>query len=242
MNVYLNTLTSLYQFVRKPNYTINKQRYSFKEKTTTVLLLAIIGILFSSILVVPHNSGLIDASFDENVIRAISNRYGPLFLYIIVVIASPVIEEWIFRYHLKFITGSAVFYLSVVSILTTTILVNVTDRQHVSLFLYLVLCLMVAVLVFIIPKLKTVYKYRKFFIRYYPYHIWLSAFLFSFIHIFNYNIHSNISIILSPLLVLPQLIGGVILSFVRLKFGIGYSILMHVLNNAILLGLILPFQ
>ena len=60
-----------------------------------------------------------------------------------------------------------------------------------------------------------------------------SIFFFGIAHIINYeNFQKNLWI--SLLLVLPQSIGGVFLSFIRVRMGIVYSILFHATFNGIL--------
>lgn len=59
-----------------------------------------------------------------------------------------------------------------------------------------------------------------------------STFLFGFLHIFNYQISLKI-LILSPILLLPETLAGVIFSYTRLKYSILYSILLHSVFNTI---------
>ena len=54
--------------------------------------------------------------------------------------------------------------------------------------------------------------------------------LFTIGHLGSYDISLAV-LILFPILISPQFIGGVFLSFIRTKFGFGYSILFHVLIN-----------
>ena len=65
--------------------------------------------------------------------------------------------------------------------------------------------------------------------------------LFGLVHITNFEITRNI-ILLSPLLVLPQIILGGYLGFIRIRFGLPWSIALHATYNAILIGLSLLFD
>lgn len=58
------------------------------------------------------------------------------------------------------------------------------------------------------------------------------AILFGFVHLSNFKITTNI-ILLSPLLVLPQIILGSYLGCIRIKFGLLWSILLHATYNSI---------
>lgn len=57
------------------------------------------------------------------------------------------------------------------------------------------------------------------------------ALLFGYIHILNYETTFNV-LILSPILVAPQICLGLILGYLRVKLGLIYSILLHMLYNA----------
>jgi hypothetical protein len=52
------------------------------------------------------------------------------------------------------------------------------------------------------------------------------------LHITNYDLTTKI-ILLTPVLVLPQLIGGFDMSFVRMKYGFLTGLLFHCTNNFI---------
>ncbi|MFS4468416.1 CPBP family intramembrane glutamic endopeptidase [Maribacter sp. 2210JD10-5] len=58
--------------------------------------------------------------------------------------------------------------------------------------------------------------------------------LFGFLHISNFEL-STIVILLSPILVLPQLAIGVILGFIRVRFGLLWSMALHACYNGILI-------
>ncbi|CAM1374539.1 CPBP family intramembrane glutamic endopeptidase [Tenacibaculum xiamenense] len=57
------------------------------------------------------------------------------------------------------------------------------------------------------------------------------AFLFGLVHITNYEISRNV-ILLTPILVAPQFILGTYLGFIRIRFGLLWSILLHASYNA----------
>lgn len=64
---------------------------------------------------------------------------------------------------------------------------------------------------------------------------WLLTLLFGFYHITNFEITTTV-LLLSPLLVLPQIIVGAILGFVRVRFNLLWAIGLHAIYNLILLG------
>lgn len=67
--------------------------------------------------------------------------------------------------------------------------------------------------------------------RYFKKAFYIFTVLFGVIHIFNFQITSNV-LLLAPILVLPQIILGGYLGFIRVRFGLGWSILLHACYNA----------
>ncbi|WP_397362652.1 CPBP family intramembrane glutamic endopeptidase [Olleya sp. R77988] len=59
------------------------------------------------------------------------------------------------------------------------------------------------------------------------------ALLFGYMHLFNFNITTQI-LILSPLLVATQIILGLVFGYIRVRFGLIYSILLHMFYNGII--------
>lgn len=57
------------------------------------------------------------------------------------------------------------------------------------------------------------------------------ALLFGLVHLTNFNITTNV-LLLAPILVAPQTILGGYLGFIRVRFGLQWSILLHACYNA----------
>lgn len=67
---------------------------------------------------------------------------------------------------------------------------------------------------------------------------WVLTLLFGFVHLTNYEITSSI-MIFSLFLVLPQIVLGALLGFIRVRFGLIWAIGLHAVYNLILLGPVL---
>ncbi len=74
-----------------------------------------------------------------------------------------------------------------------------------------------------------------FFAVSFPYIFYMSAISFGVVHIFNYEHYSLLQLL--PMII-PQIIGGLILGYVRLQFGLWSAIAMHAMSNGILVSLI----
>ncbi|WP_299103775.1 CPBP family intramembrane glutamic endopeptidase [uncultured Tenacibaculum sp.] len=57
------------------------------------------------------------------------------------------------------------------------------------------------------------------------------AVIFGLVHITNFTMTTNV-LLLAPILVLPQIVLGCYLGFIRVKFGLGWSMLLHACYNA----------
>jgi len=68
---------------------------------------------------------------------------------------------------------------------------------------------------------------------YFKYAFWGSAITFGLIHIMNYEINTTV-LLLAPLLIAPQTILGGYFGFIRIKFGLRWSMLLHACYNLIL--------
>ena len=59
------------------------------------------------------------------------------------------------------------------------------------------------------------------------------AIVFGYVHITNFELTTNV-LLISPILVAPQVLLGLLLGMIRVKLGLIYSILFHGIYNAIL--------
>ncbi len=67
--------------------------------------------------------------------------------------------------------------------------------------------------------------------KYFKPAFYIFAVLFGLVHITNFTMTTNV-LLLAPILVLPQTILGGYLGFIRVRFGLAWSILLHATYNA----------
>ena len=70
----------------------------------------------------------------------------------------------------------------------------------------------------------------------FKYAFYFFALTFGFMHISNFELTSNV-VLLSPLLVLPQIILGGYFGYIRVHFGLQWSLLLHGCYNGLLISL-----
>lgn len=68
--------------------------------------------------------------------------------------------------------------------------------------------------------------------KYFKVGFYTLAVLFGYIHIFNFEITPMV-LLFSPILVLPQLVLGLIFGYIRVRFGLFYSMILHMCYNGV---------
>ncbi|UMB52626.1 CPBP family intramembrane metalloprotease [Lutibacter sp. A64] len=84
-------------------------------------------------------------------------------------------------------------------------------------------------------------KAKLFWDKHFKKIFYLAAILFALTHLTNYSNTNTLFYILAPLIILPQLIGGLTLGYIRLKLGFFWGVLMHGLYNLILFSVAILF-
>jgi len=64
------------------------------------------------------------------------------------------------------------------------------------------------------------------------------AIIFGYIHLFNYEINTNV-LLFSPILVAPQIFIGLVFGFIRVRLGFLWSVTLHSVYNGILVSIFL---
>jgi len=176
-----------------------------------------------------------------------------LEVFALAVIAAPIAEELIFRFHLKY---RSLNYFYVAMVIATIGAMYVIYNQGYSFGMlqsnlengHVPMTDMKAVLIFF-GVLIAVYFLQQYYMRkdeeeryrdYFPFIFYLSAIVFSIIHVSNFGLESE-RWYLSPLLVMPQFILALYIGYVRLRKGILFAILIHMTNNMIPMLLTLAF-
>lgn len=67
--------------------------------------------------------------------------------------------------------------------------------------------------------------------KYFKAAFYFFAVIFGLVHITNFTMTTNV-LLLAPILVLPQIVLGCYLGFIRVKFGLGWGMLLHACYNA----------
>jgi hypothetical protein len=151
----------------------------------------------------------------------------------VLAIYSPIIEELAFRIGLKFSKWNVIIMFTFSSF-TFIKLYFISDW-----FFSILTSLILGFIVFIIFNNKIIFNsIEKFWWQNKRLVFYFSLFVFSFMHLNNYNITYEL-ILFSPIVVSSHICAGFIFSYTRLKLGIVLAMILHSINNA--LPLILVF-
>jgi hypothetical protein len=165
----------------------------------------------------------------------------PSRFWIWVVFVS-VIEELTFRLPLRHsginLTISALlFAFSVVDLLlkfSSFGLVTTKER----LLWGAIFAILVASVVFVLLLIEPVKRLtRNIWVDHFRSVVYASCFAFGLVHLFNYRFTSltAATLLLAPLLVLPQIISGFVFAFARMRLGLIWCIVLHAAHNLVLL-------
>lgn len=78
---------------------------------------------------------------------------------------------------------------------------------------------------------KTESKHYNKWNRHFPYRVYIFSIVFGILHITNYSNNNFLFYLLSPFLVISQLSGGFVLSFIRVRLNFFYGFLFHAFWN-----------
>lgn len=219
----IGTVTDFYKFLCHPT---SNPKQEDKLSFTELNLLFAFSFLTILTVFVPIYSLLNVEDLQHNFDHLLEN-YNSYILFLTVVIVAPFMEEFIFRYPLKFAVTALLF----TSLSFFYILYIIFDPSFNLVFLviiWLFIACLSTVLIFEFFKIQWI----NFFTNNYGWIFYLHVVMFAFLHSSNFNLEPKAWII-TPLLVIPQFILGMLLGYVRIRNNIWSSIYLHGLNNLI---------
>lgn len=184
-----------------------------------------------------------DTTSNNEISELISN-YDVLLMVFFVVIYAPITEELSFRMFLKYSpirmgVGTVLFLYFIVEILDslglkTTSLLTDFFQESIQFFInigfYITVLFVGLILGFIFKQFEERLKLKKIFSTTFPYLFYLTTLTFGFAHIGNYTNLKDIWF-LAPIIVSPQILVGLLLGYVRVRYGLKYSVILHSMHN-----------
>jgi membrane protease YdiL (CAAX protease family) len=142
------------------------------------------------------------------------------------IIWAPLVEEMLFRYGLR----RPVQALWMVPLMIWPLLRGPMALTGTLVVLALLL-LMYVQRPGVASRRNWRWSWRRRYVRHYPWVLHLAALVFAGMHLGNFYLNHT-PLWLMPLLVLPQWLTGLVLSWMRTRRGIGASMVMHAMFNA----------
>ena len=225
-------LGTYFQFLRSPSLTAPSEVLPKSKARNHILRLyslhfLLLLIVLSVIFPVLKALGLENSSLMENEFENIP----AVFLFLMVVVAAPLIEESIFRLPLRAFALNVLLSSSLVAILLASFLTSFVEA--LSSWVPVLLLMLIGLNLYLWLKRPRLMVFRQFYDQHPRVIFYGLTLLFSALHITNYSLKAWP---LLPLLVLPQTIIGMLLGFVRLRYGFRWGIFTHGFHNGCLMS------
>lgn len=233
MKGWFEHLFTFWNFLMCPTLTLTNEVPSFKKILyfiPTYALLLVIGIVmqafFGSLLAT-------ETIVFSTPSQKLTQQLPPLFFLLLAGVLIPIVEEFVFRApmknRLKDVIISLVCTFILFVFLTQRSVSMIYFKQQLPLDIWTLLPILL-VFLFVI----TGYWFRSAIStnRYFRLYFYCSSLLFALLHRYD-SINSVDSLLNSFFQVLPQLLLGLYYGFLRMYFGLAYSVLSHSINNTI---------
>lgn len=233
----MDSLIAFYEYLKHPRVDLSPNTSVF-ESIQNVVFLFIVVFVAEIVLLFPL-LGFLGVNEMDHAMESIMETMSSWSVVLLAVVAAPLIEEVIFRYPLKNKWLLEVLIMAFLAVAATLFFNNVLTIGWIGVILVLSLRLM-----WVLGPLKDLLKVSNAsssFDRNFPTYFYGVAVFFAFVHIFNFNLDAS-DWYLTPILVMPQFVLGLLLGYVRMKYGTLYSILVHGMNNAIPIILMIFFK
>lgn len=226
------TLSAYWQFLKKPKLIkLSKDNKSLWRDLTWLLVLDLIfaGLVMCTYYMLLHFRVIKEYVDEVDILK----RYGLTGALLMACILAPLVEESLFRWMLRKSYATIYFICFTLSIITL-FLVD-------STYLTLPICIFFLLVSFVFHgyfKRMGMRKKHMLWQKSYGYIFYYSAIIFGFIHFKNIK-GLTLSDPAFVLFVISQAFTGLSLGYLRIKYGLVYSILLHGFFNFI--GILLSF-
>lgn len=188
----------------------------------TLIAITVVMAMFMIFSLIDFVTGL---DLKESTKNSVLNSYSQIDFFLIGVLLAPTLEELCFRFSLKpsQISISISIGLFLGAYLSKWIFFGWSIPTH------LMLSIGIASLVYFFLRVRnfepSLSPKKLIFFCYF------SSLVFGLIHLRNQKDIEWYEIVFSPIITMPQIALGLFLSYARLRFGLQYSIAVHILNN-----------
>lgn len=225
--VIVQKIKTIVNFVKNPDNKLSRS-YDVKKNLKSVFIFYLIKLFFLLLWIIVVTTW---AELDEPPVVDIRNKLSPLNFMIYALLLGPILEEAIFRLSLVF----KPLYITISVFLLTYVLTSKLGFGigHLDIEKYVLERILISALFALIAYIFS-NKYSTYFLKFWNANFrWIyycSIIFFAFLHLDLLELTYN-KFLLFPLLTFPQLLGGTINGYIRIKYGFIYSCLFHGINN-----------
>lgn len=228
---WLATWRRFFTFVsrpRLPEQTIPFGRVAISQLSALLALDWATSICFLAFYVTAEQAGirLPKPSFDF--------KNAALTLVLIVALAAPLVEEFVFRLWLRGKPFQVALSLVPWLVIGTLLLAHYAQLGRGGLITLLTGCAAAIVLLLVAS-----WKRREtpgWYFRVFPIALWVTTVAFALAHLSNYK--ASLSTLLL-LMVIPQFIGGMIMGYARVTYGMWANLSLHIARNSLAMTMVL---
>ena len=207
LSFFQSEMDSLIAFAKKPRDAQELTTFQYRIRVFGFAFLLNVGL----ILLASVGLGILEyyKVFDSNnhQVELLLKTFHPALVFVFAVFLGPILEEFVFRFGLR--------YNKFVPLVVWNYIKSANSDQSAE---------------------EAESRGRLKWNRYFPALFYSSSLVFAFIHIFNFGL-SGWAFIFTPILVLPQFITGFLCGYLRVKFNFAYSMLLHIFNNGLFVGI-----
>ncbi|MEP0133425.1 MAG: hypothetical protein ABJJ25_17200 [Eudoraea sp.] len=225
--VIVQKIKAIVNFVKNPDNKLSRS-YDIKKNLKSVLTFYLIKLFFLSLWIIVM---ILFLDFEPAPVVEIRNKMSPLSFLLYALLLGPILEEAIFRLSLVF----KPWYITISVLLLTYVLTSklVYGIGHLNIEDHLLVRILISILFALITYFFA-NKYLNYFLKFWNVNFrWIyycSIIFFALLHLNLLELTFN-KFLLFPLLTFPQLLGGTINGYIRIKYGFIYSCLFHGINN-----------
>ena len=204
----------LYSFLKKPvDKAAPDQRFS--KKVQQLFILQVLVLALVCLLAYPIHTIIEQTGLvdlENHAVQKLMEEKSVWLILLSVAVLAPILEELFFRTFITF-RRNVPFRIIIAT-------AGISGRRN---------------------KAKIRGSLKRWWKSWYKIIFYSVAILFAYVHLFNFELTTSVWV-LSPFLVLPQFIAGLFLGYMRVKYGLIWSIFLHSMNNLILAGIALWFM
>lgn len=236
------TASDVWIFLKNPKDKNAAEQSATSKRRVLLQVLSIyivLSIVFSVLLEGLSQLGWYNS--DNHAVAEMVKKYPVWAVLLLGIVVVPLLEEFIFRYGLSFRKGyiSAVFTVALFA-------TGIYSFYLLPLYGALAVTVLLGItLVVYFINAETISNYlEKIWPGVYAPVFYAVAFLFGLIHITNYTNfdYTSLAVLLIPVLVAPQIIGGLLMGYMRVKHGFYWGYFLHAGHNAVFMILGFAFM